>query len=240
MNWIEAYNRLFEIINEDGPNYYSGPRYIAIAREFDHYFPDYTQYIKDRQRKNKSTSRKDFFRDILMGFPEDVRVQFVRRVIQDAKHQNPTKCSELAALLDGKVKAPAVTIPEHVWGADRLNRYLEDIDSSITRGNHQRAISLSYTCLEGFLKAFIEHNIPEKRELNELISMSREIRKYLKSMIKLYPDEALKLLNHIAHTVDKTRNNFSESHFGDEAEKWLSTFVRDCVNSAIRLLLSFM
>jgi septation ring formation regulator EzrA len=70
--------------------------------------------------------------------------------------------------------------------------------------------------------------------------MSREIQRYLKGNIPAYPDEALRLLNHIAHTVDRTRNGFSESHFGNEAEKWLSTFVRDCVNSAIRLLLSFM
>lgn len=161
MNWIEVYNRLFEIINENGPDYYSGSRYISIAREFDPYFADYTQYIEDRRMNRQSTSRKDFFRDILLGFPEDVRFQFVRRILQDARHHNPTKCFELASLLDGNAKAPAASIPKYVWGADRLNKYLEDIDNSITQGNHQRAISLSYTCLEGFFKAFM--NITSQR-----------------------------------------------------------------------------
>ena len=240
MNWIEIYNRLFEIINESGPNYYSGPRFISIAKEFDTYFPDYTQYIEGRRRSRESTSRKDFFRDILLGFAEGVRIRFVIRILQDAREYNISKCSELSMLLEGGAKGPAVSIPEHVWNADRLNEYLEDIDTSITQGNHQRAISLSYTCLEGFFKAFIAYNIPDKRSLTELIAMSREIQSHLKSIVQAYPDEALKLLNHITHAVDKTRNNFSESHFGEEAEKWLSTFVRDCVNSAIRLLLSFM
>jgi len=76
--------------------------------------------------------------------------------------------------------------------------------------------------------------------VTELVKMSKEIQKYLRTIIPAYPDEALKLLNSIAHTVDRTRNGFSESHFGKEAEKWLSTFVRDCTNSAIRLLLNFM
>jgi hypothetical protein len=240
MNWIEIYNRLFEIINQSDPNYYSGPRFISIAKEFNPYFPDYNLYIDERRRTRKSTSRKDFFRDILLNFPEEVRVRFVKRILQDTREYNTAKCTELSALLEGKAKGPAVSIPQHVWNADRLNEYLEDIDTSITQGNHQRAISLSYTCLEGFFKAFIEHNIPDKRSLTELIAMSREIQNYLKGIVTAYPDEALKLLNHITHAVDKTRNSFSESHFGEEAEKWLSTFVRDCMNSAIRLLLSFM
>lgn len=240
MNWIEIYNRLFEIINESGPNYYSGPRFISIVKDFNPYFPDYTQYIDERRRTGKSTSRKDFFRNILFDFGEDVRVRFVKRILQDALEYNIAKCTELGALLEGKAKGPAVSIPEHVWNADRLNEYLENIDTSITQGNHQRAISLSYTCLEGFFKAFIEHKIPDKRGLTELIAMSREIQSYLKTVVQAYPDEAMKLLNHITHAVDKTRNSFSESHFGEEAEKWLSTFVRDCVNSAIRLVLSFM
>ena len=32
------------------------------------------------------------------------------------------------------------------------------------------------------------------------------------------PDEALAMLTHIAHMIDRTRNRFSESHFDEEAD----------------------
>jgi hypothetical protein len=48
------------------------------------------------------------------------------------------------------------------------------------------------------------------------------------------------MLNHIAHTVDRSRNGFSAAHFGEEAARWLAVFVRDLVNSEIRLLLHFL
>lgn len=239
MNWIEIYNRLFEIINE-GPNYHSGGRFIGVVKKFNPYFPSYKLYIEQRRKENKSTSREDFFRDIFLSFDEELRIRFIKEIMKDAQGHNPTKVAELNSILAGESVAPAATIPDHGWNAERLNRYLEDIDVSLAGGNHQHAITLSYTCLEGFFRAFIEHNIPDKKGINELTAMSREIQKYLKGIIPAYPDEALRLLNHIAHAVDRTRNGFSDSHFGNKAEKWLSTFIRDCVNSAIRLLLSFM
>lgn len=239
MNWIEIYNRLFEIINE-GENYFSGGKFISLVKEFNPYFPDYTLYIEQRREERKSTSRKDYFRDIFLSFDEDLRVRFIKKILQRAQEYNPTKAAELNSIIGGESIAPVASVPTHVWNADRLNRYLEEIDASITGGTHQRAITLSYTCLEGFFRAFIEHNAPGKRDITELLRMSREIQNYLRSTIPTYPDEALKLINHIAHTVDRTRNGFSEAHFGDETEKWLSGFIRDCVNSVIRLLLNFM
>lgn len=205
MNWIEIYNRLFELINESGPNYFSGSRFINIVKEIDPYFPDYMQYIELRRQTNKSTSRKDFYRDILMSFDEDKRIRLVKKILQQTQINNPEKSSELNTVLSGESVAPIATVPEHVWNADRLNRYLEDIDASITSGEHGRAITLSYTCLEGFFKAFIEHNILNKTHITEIIAMSREIQRYLKNTIPAYPDEALKLLNHVAHTIDSKR-----------------------------------
>jgi hypothetical protein len=42
------------------------------------------------------------------------------------------------------------------------------------------------------------------------------------------------------NVLDRTRNRFSESHFDEEADRWLAVFARDPVNSEIRLLLHFM
>ena len=240
INWIEMFNRLFDIINEEGDNYFSGPRFINITREINQHFPNYSQYIEAIRQSGKSTSRRDYFQDIIFSFDQDKRLRIFKKILNDVRPKNHPKAFELKNLVNGTVTSPKTKIRDEIWSADRLNQMLDDIDSSITKGEHERAITLSYSCLEGFFKAFIKQNIPNKKDLKDLIEMSKEIQKYLKNIVKYYPDEALKLINHIAHTVEKSRDNFSESHFGEEAEKWLSTFVRDCVNSEIRLLLSFM
>ncbi len=175
-----------------------------------------------------------------MSLDYDKRISLIKRILQQTQPNNPQKTSELNSLISSEAVAPRANISADVWNAEMLNEYLEKIDASITNGEHKRAITISYTCLEGFFKAFIKHNLPQKNQTTEIIAMSKEIQSYLKTIIPDYPPEALKLLNHVSHAIDKTRNGFSESHFGGEAEKWLSTFIRDCTNSTIRLLLSFM
>mgnify|MGYP000606150440 CR=1 FL=1 len=84
MNWIEIYNRLFELINIQGDTatYYSGPRFINTVREFDPYFPDYNQFIEQRNREGKSTSRKIFYYDILFELKEEMRLKVVFRILE--------------------------------------------------------------------------------------------------------------------------------------------------------------
>ncbi len=78
INWIEIYNRLFEIINNQGDTstYFSGPRFINTLREFNKYHPDYTQYIDLRNEQGKSTSRRIFYYDIIMELDEGSRIDF--------------------------------------------------------------------------------------------------------------------------------------------------------------------
>lgn len=83
-DWIEIYNRLFELINvqNDPSTYFSGPRFIKALKEFKPYYPDYSQFINLRNEQGKSTSRKIFYYDILMELDEDVRIDFIRRILE--------------------------------------------------------------------------------------------------------------------------------------------------------------
>ncbi len=47
------------------------------------------------------------------------------------------------------------------------------------------------------------------------------------------------MVTNVSHTVDKVRNRFGDAHFDQEASRWLSVYVRDLVNTQIRLLLHF-
>lgn len=81
--------------------------------------------------------------------------------------------------------------------------------------------------------------IPEHANETEIIALAKCIKRYLSDTIASYPDEALSMVMHVSHTVDRARNRFSEAHFEEEATRWLAVYVRDLVNTQIRLLLHF-
>ena len=84
INWVREYNKLLVTINKS-ESYFSGGTFINIIREFDPYFHDYNQYLAYRRKEGLSTSRKDYFYDILMGFKEDVRIEIINRMFEHAK-----------------------------------------------------------------------------------------------------------------------------------------------------------
>ena len=108
------------------------------------------------------------------------------------------------------------------------------------RGQLRASSQLSYTCLEGFLGAFVRSKEKRATYPHEIITLAKEVKAYLKQEMKEYPDEVLNGITSSAYAVDKARNQFSESHFGNEAGSWLAIYVRDLVNTQIRLLLHFM
>jgi hypothetical protein len=241
LNWVSIYNRLFALVNQNGqPSYYSGSRFIGKVREVDPYFPNYGQYMEARRASGKSTSRQDYFYDILLELPEGARLRVIASILDDAQYADPNVAAEIRGLIAGQAHAPTVSVPASAWSADRLNGYLSDIDASLASGEYDRAVSLAYTCLEGFYGAFFREKHPDRPAPTEIITLSRAVRDWLRSTITDYPDEALGLTNHISHAVDRARNRFSEAHFAGEAGRWLAIYVRDLVNTQIRLLLHFM
>lgn len=240
MNWAVIFNRLFALIDIDGtPNYFSGPRYLRKVREIDPYYPTYQQFIDQRRAEGKSTTRRDFFYDILLGLPEPARLGFVTSILNELDATAAERAGEIRALLGGAAPGPVAVVPGHGWNADRLNGYLRDIENAIAAGEYPRAVTLAYTCLEGFYRAFVTQCVPDQANETEIIALSKIIKKYLSETIAAYPDEALNMVTHVSHTVDKARNRFGDAHFDQEAARWLSVYVRDLVNTQIRLLLHF-
>lgn len=82
-NWVREYNKLLEILNAT-ETYFSGGKFISVIREFDAYHADYNQYIEHRKEAGLSTSRKNYFYDILMSFKEDIRKQIIDRIYEVA------------------------------------------------------------------------------------------------------------------------------------------------------------
>lgn len=240
MNWAIIFNRLFELIDQDEtPNYFTGPRFMRKVKEVDPYFPTYQQFIEQRRAEQKSTTRRDYYYDILLAFDEARRIALINSILNDLDETAIGKAGELRAIFGGAVAGPVAVIPNHGWNAGRLNQYLKDIDNCIANSDYAHAVALAYTCLEGFYKAFAVQCIPDQPEETEIIALAKGIKKYLSATIDSYPEEALNMVMHVSHTVDRARNRFSEAHFEEEAARWLAVFVRDLVNTQIRLLLHF-
>lgn len=74
--------------------------------------------------------------------------------------------------------------------------------------------------------------------------MSKEIRSFIKQELDSngtqYPEQVLTLISTVTNAICNARNNFSDSHSGNKAEKWVAVYVRDNVNSIVKLLLSFI
>ncbi|WPZ09761.1 hypothetical protein [Roseivirga spongicola] len=241
MNWVRIFNRLWEIINTEGNLYFGGPRFINVVREVDPYHPDYYQFLEQRNQEGLSTSRRNYFSDILMSFNVENRITIVNGILDEIQHLDQERCDAVRAMIGGaQERVPLNELAPEIWNAERLNRMLGDINQAIAETQYERAVTLSYTALEGFYRAFIHARMPDQNGLNEIIQMSRAIRSYLRDNIEHFPDEAFNMFNHVSHTIDRTRNGFGEAHFGEEAALWLANYTRDLVNTQIRLLLHFM
>jgi len=241
INWTGIWNRLWRIIDSPGACYFSGGRFLRVVGEVSLDLPAHGELIESRRAAGRSTSRKDYFRDILMDLDEPLRIRAVSAILKQVEScGDPDLISKIHALIGGGTVGPTGAVPAEAWNADRLNRMLEQIDEAIAASANGRAVTLSYTCLEGFYGSFFRSKASGENPPNELIALSRWIRDHLRQNIAEYPDEVLNLINHSSHAVDRARNQFSESHFAGEAGRWLAIYVRDLVNSQIRLLLHFM
>lgn len=246
INWVTIYNKLFEIINTPGETYLTGTQYLSIIREVDQSFPPYATFIEQRREAEKSVTRRDYYYDLFMEQSEEGKRQIAKSILQKISSAFPEKAAAITQLLGqaNQVQGPQANIPQELWNADRLREYLERMDSSIEQGNFEHTLTLAYTCLEGFYKSFIAEKIPAHVQLNELVPMSVQIKAYIKAQLDAskvaYPDLALNLISTATNTIANARNNFSDSHSGNRAEKWLAVYLRDNVNSLVKLLLNFL
>lgn len=202
INWIAAYNRPFEILNTPGETYYSGPRFLEAVREVDPYVPGYTQLIDSLRRRNRSTSRRDYYEDLIMNYDEPMRIRIFDVLLKRLKAHEPEKVREIRRIVLGEVAGPKTSVKKDTWNADKLDQYLEKMDAAIANHEYNRTVTLAYTYLEGFYKAFIHKRIPAKVDLTDLIRMAREIKSYLRTSLSstgAFPDQIMNLIPSMTH-----------------------------------------
>lgn len=103
-NWIEIYNKLFELINNQNntATYFSGPRFIGTVKQFVSYFPNYRQYIDKRNLEGKSTTRKIFYYDILLDLDKKTRLSVINRILEIIEPFEKEKVSIIRKLMNNE------------------------------------------------------------------------------------------------------------------------------------------
>ena len=103
LNWARIYNALFSLINDQmSGTYYSGPDFLKAVRFVDPYYPEYSQLIVERQSRRESTSRRDYFWDILMSFNEEDRKRILQEILASPIKGKPK--AALDKILTGKLE----------------------------------------------------------------------------------------------------------------------------------------
>jgi hypothetical protein len=245
VNWIAAYNRLFILLDKsDTPTYYSGPKFLRMVRQVDPGVPNYEQLMQLRQRQGKSTSRNSYYWDIIEELPEQQRFELFRLFIDDLEPHAKDEVDAIRAIVFGDGYAvPTTMVPLDLWNSEKLNNNLKDIDHAIDAQHYNRATTLAYTCLEGLYKTYVRKHVPEKSELSDLLPLCKVVKDDITEKLRAqgpFPEQIVNAIPTLTNAVASSRNGFSESHFADDAHKWLALFARDMTNSIGRLLLHFI
>lgn len=177
VNWITAYNRLFKIINTGGDCYYSGPAFIQVAQQVDDSIPSYSQFIEVRNQHRKSTSRNDFYWDIINSLGEPQKYELFSIFIEALEPYVKEEIEGIRSVVfGGGFSVPTTVIPQKLWSSEKLNLSLKEIDKAIDAQQFSRAVTLAYTCLEGLYKAYVRENIPDQMQAASLISLSKLVK----------------------------------------------------------------
>jgi hypothetical protein len=244
MNWAAPYNRLFTLLDKQGPTYHGGPAFIRMAQQIDQNIPNYRQLLDYRVSQGQSSSRRDFYWDIFKAFNDDQKLQFFRIFITELEPHAKEEVDDIRALVfGGGFAVPMAVVPLDLWNSEKLNNSLKDIDHAIDAQQFNRAVTLAYTCLEGLYKSYVRKHAGGKADLTDLIQLCHVVKDDITEKLKArgpFPVEIVNALPTLTNAVANSRNSFSESHFADDAQKWLAMFARDMTNSIGRLLLHFI
>ena len=244
ISWIAAYNRLFPILDRSGDTYHSGPAFIRMAQQVDLNIPEYTSYIEQSNAQGKSTTRKVFYWDIIAAMSEQQRHDLFRLFIESLEPLAKEEIADLKAYLYGQsAPVPRATIPNDLWSSEKLSRSLSEIDRAIEANDFSRAVTLTYTCLEGLYKAYCKKNIAGSEAINDLLPLAKVVKNDVLNKVRgstQAPEQIINTISSITNAIANSRNGFSESHFDQDAQRWLAVYARDLTNSIGRLLLHFM
>lgn len=236
--WRDTYNHVKKTRN-----------FVSLGMDHEKYDSEDTlNLVMNDLYENYHNQFFNFIRDFLYTFSQWNKTPIsTSELIEDLELLNcPKDTLEFIENLDNhkKIAVPKSEIPSIVDNAKKLKNCIDKMDKSIEDSEFNLTLTYAYSSLEGIFKAYIEKNVPSKKDESDLSKISKIVKEDLKRHFleneKKFPDPMLNLIGTITNAISNARNNFSESHFDKISDKWLAEFTRDCVNSIGRLIIKFI
>ena len=95
-DWTAAYRRLYKFL--DG---YTGSQFIKTVQQVDPDLLDLLDYIEKRRKEEKSTTKKDYFKDILLSYSDDIKRHLFEQFLSDYEKSSPNEAKEIRTILNG-------------------------------------------------------------------------------------------------------------------------------------------
>lgn len=95
-DWTAAYKRLYKFLDN-----YTGSQFIKAVQQTDPDLLDYMDYIEKRRKDEKSTTKKDYFKDILLSYSDDIKHHLFEQFLSDYEKSNPNEAKDIRTILNG-------------------------------------------------------------------------------------------------------------------------------------------
>ena len=224
-------------------------RYLSVGMDHEKYDSiDALNLLMNDLYENYHNQFFQFIRDFIYNFSSWNKEPFeTTELEEDLELLNcPPDIIEFIRKLGNNkdIAVPKSEVPLIIDNAKKLEECIDKMDKSIREEEFNLTLTYAYSSLEGIFKAYISHNIPLEKGETDLSKISKivkeDLKKHFQENDKKFPEPMLNLIGTITNAISNARNNFSESHFDKQSDKWLAEFTRDCVNSIGRLILKFI
>ena len=241
IDWTAAYKRLYEFLDT-----YTGSQFIKSVQQTDPDLSDYKDYIEKRLKDEKSTTKKEYFKDILLSYPEDIRQHLFEVFLKKYEQSSPEKAKEIRTIINGgKVDIRKVLYAKAIASQEiddalvqdtlkgletyaEANKLYKQALSGLNSGKEPRHIlddlRLSLEC---FLRQFLNNDKSLENQISQLA-------KYQEA--KGISPEISSLFQKLLDIFSKYQNNYVKHH--NKVKESELEFLFNLVNTFYRFLFS--
>lgn len=240
-DWTAAYRRLYKFL--DG---YTGSQFIKTVQKVDPDLLDYNEFIEKRRNEEKSTTKKDYFKDILFSYTDDIKHHLFEIFLMPSEETYPAEVKDIRTIIrGGKVDISKAIYAKTVTSKEIDEKLIDDTLKGLeafpeaqklykralkdfNRGNDERHIlddlRLSVEC---FLRSklgnekTLENQIPFLGNYQKDKGISPEISNTFQKLIEIF---------------GKYQNNYVKHH--DKVKHSEIGFIFNITNAFYRFLLS--
>jgi hypothetical protein len=240
-DWIAAYKRLYKFLDN-----YTGSQFIKAVQQTDPDLPDYMDFIEKRRKEEKSTTKRDYFKDILLSYSDDIKLYLFEQFLSDYKKSSPDEAKAIKIILNGGKVDIAKAIYANAVASKEIDETLIG-DSLKGLEAYPEAHKLYKQALNGFNSGTDERHILDDLRLSveyflrSILGNEKTLENQIPFLGKYQKDKGIS--SEISNTFQKLieifgkyQNNYVKHH--DKVKHSEIEFIFNLTNTFYRFLLS--